>query len=123
MKEGSVIGQGNAMGEIEEKAKVFDIKGAIATLIISSFGFVAALFWRDAIQKLIDEIVPKGEGLLYSFIAAVAVTIIAVIVIWLMTKYATVGVKLKSKLKQRIKPAHRKSEGIKSLGASLLSRK
>lgn len=103
------------MGEVEDKAKSLDIKGAIAAMIISAFGFIAALFWRDAIQELIDTLVPKGEGLFYSFIAAVVVTVIAVIVIWLMTKYATVSVRIEKRVRKTvesrvktIKPAHTK---------------
>lgn len=96
------------MDEVEEKAKGLDIKGAMAAMIISAFGFVTALFWRDAIQQFIDQIVPKGEGLFYSFLAAIIVTAIAVMVIWLISKYMTVSVKIEKKFKDRIKPAHRK---------------
>lgn len=77
------------MAAIEEKAKTLDIKGVILTLIISSFGFVAALFWRDAIKDMIAEIVPEGEGLTYSFAAAIIVTIIAVVAIYIVSRYLT----------------------------------
>jgi len=74
---------------IEEQAKAMDIKGVILTLIISSFGFVAALFWRDAVKDLIAEFVPEGQGLVYSFGAAILVTIIVVVVIFIVSKYMT----------------------------------
>ena len=73
----------------EEKAKELDIKGTMATLIISAFGFVAALFWRDAIKEFIDEVIPEGEGLMYQFAVAIIVTIIAVIAIYVVSRYLT----------------------------------
>lgn len=75
------------MVDIEEHAKALNMKAVMVSLIISSFGFVAALFWRDAIQELIDSIVPEGQGLLYSFGAAIMVTIIAVAAIYLTARY------------------------------------
>jgi C4-dicarboxylate transporter len=71
---------------MEELAKKMDIRGAIVSLVVAAFGFVAALFWRDAIKAFIDELIPAGQGTLYQFAAAVVVTIIAVIVIYLMAK-------------------------------------
>lgn len=71
---------------MEELAKKMDLRGAIVSLIVAAFGFVAALFWRDAIKALIDELIPVGQGMLYQFTAAIVVTIIAVIVIYIMAK-------------------------------------
>ncbi len=93
---------------IEDQAKSLDIKGAISTLVISAFGFVAALFWRDAIQQLIAELVPQGQGLFYSMLAAVMATVIAVVVIWLIAKYMAVSARLEGRLKGKMKPARRK---------------
>ena len=81
------------MADIEEKAKAMDIKGAVATLIISAFGFVAALSWNNAIQGLINEFFPKEGGVIYSFVAAIVVTVIAVVVIFLISKYMTVSIR------------------------------
>lgn len=50
------------------------------TLLTSAFGLVAALAWNEAIKKLIEQVVPKGAGLLSLFIYALAVTIVAVFV-------------------------------------------
>ena len=77
------------MANIEEEAKSLNIKAVMISLIISSFGFVAALFWRDAIKEFITKLVPEGQGLLYSFGAAIIVTIIAVVAIYFTANYLT----------------------------------
>ncbi len=77
------------MAGIEEQAKSLNIKAVIVSLIVSSFGFVAALFWRDAIKELIAKLVPEGQGIAYSFGAAIAVTIIAVIAIYFVANHLT----------------------------------
>jgi C4-dicarboxylate transporter len=81
-------GFGGFMAKIEEHAKKFDIRGVIISLIVASFGFVAALFWRDAIKSLIETFVPKGQGLIYQFGVAILVTIIAVIAIYVLSKFS-----------------------------------
>ena len=75
------------MAKIEEEAKSFNVKAVMVSLIVSSFGFVAALFWRDAIKELIAEIVPEGEGVIYSFGVAILVTIIAVVAIYFISNH------------------------------------
>ncbi len=100
------------MGETEEKAKALDINGVTTTMIITAFGLVAALFWQDAIKQLIAQLVPQGQGLFYSLLAAVMVTVIAVVVIWLIAKYTAFSAKLEGRLKQRIKPAHAKHTSV-----------
>lgn len=75
------------MVKIEEEAKSFNVKAVMVSLIVSSFGFVAALFWRDAIKELIAELVPEGEGLIYSFGVAILVTIIAVVAIYFISNH------------------------------------
>lgn len=77
------------MADIEEHAKSLNVKAVMVSLIISSFGFVAALFWRDAIKELIDSLVPEGQGVIYSFGVAIAVTIIAVVAIFFVANYLT----------------------------------
>jgi hypothetical protein len=77
---------------VEDKAKTLDLKGVVLGLIISSFSFVMALFWRDAIRETINEFVPEGEGLVYLYIAAILVTIISVAAIFIMSKYMQTSV-------------------------------
>ncbi len=103
------------MASLEEQAKEFEIKAVMISLIVSAFGFVAALFWRDAIGAFIDEVIPEGQGLGYQFIAASIVTVMAVIVIFVLTKYVA-GFsmkehvkKIKSNIKKK-KPKTRKTE-------------
>lgn len=49
-------------------------------MMTTAFGLVAALAWNEAIKKLIEEVLPKGQGLLSLFIYAFAITILAVII-------------------------------------------
>lgn len=72
---------------VEDKAKELDIKGVMLGLVISSFSFVMALFWKDAIRETIDKFVPEGEGLIYMYIAAIIVTAISVIAIYFASWY------------------------------------
>jgi len=90
------------MGAIEEEARRLNFEAVIVSLIVSGFGFVAALFWIDAIKSLIEEIVPEGQGLTYQFAAAVFVTIIAVLAIYITTRYLT---RIDDTLKEKAKLA------------------
>lgn len=72
---------------IEDQAKSLDFKGVVVSLIVSAFAFVAALFWRDAISAFIEEIVPEGQGIIYQFGIAIFVTMIAVIAIYIVSRY------------------------------------
>jgi len=92
------------MASLEEQAKKFEVKAVMVSLIVSAFGFVAALFWRDAISEFITQVIPAGQGLAYQFVAAVVVTLMAVIVIFILTKYVA-----NFSLQAPRKPAARKS--------------
>jgi hypothetical protein len=72
---------------VEDEAAKLNFRNVVATAVISSFGFVIALFWRDAISETIKKLIPEGEGLFYNYVAAVIVTIIAVIVIYFVSKF------------------------------------
>ena len=66
-----------------------ETKRRTTSLITSAFGFVAALFWRDAIQALLNQTfgVNPGQGFwLVQMVIALAVTIMAVIVIFSVSK-------------------------------------
>ncbi len=74
------------MANIEKLAQERNFHGLIVASMVTALAFVAGLFWRDAIQQLITEIIPEGEGLLYSFIVALLVTIIVAIIIIFLVK-------------------------------------
>jgi hypothetical protein len=96
------------MMSFEDSAKSLDFEGTIVGLIISAFGFVAALFWKDAITELIDSFVPTGEGVTYKFIAAILVTVLAVVAIFVLVRYVT---RIDDKLREKaLKGKARKQE-------------
>ena len=70
-----------------------EFRKQVATFITGSFAFVAALLWRDTIKYLVDEYeealsrsLPIKEEWFVQFFITIAVTIVAVIVIFLITK-------------------------------------
>lgn len=62
------------------------IKSNLITLLISAFGFVAALSWNDAIRSWLDTFI-QGEGVAYKFYAAILVTFLSVLVIYFISKF------------------------------------
>lgn len=62
------------------------IGGIVNTSIITAFTLAAALIWKDVIIALIELFVPPNQQLLYQFLAALAATFLAVMVIFLMLK-------------------------------------
>ena len=60
----------------------------IITFITGAFAFVAALLWRDAIQKSLGQIkdMIPNIGILADYLIALVITIIAVIAIVLISK-------------------------------------
>jgi uncharacterized BrkB/YihY/UPF0761 family membrane protein len=90
-KEEMIEKQKTTIRRLKEQLKDFkrETKARMSTLITSAFGFVAALFWRDAIKALLDQTfgVNPGQGFwLIQMGIAVVVTIMAVIVIFLVSK-------------------------------------
>lgn len=72
--------------KLRERLKAFrtHTKQQVATLVTSAFGFVAALFWRDAIKSFVEQTlqVSPGEGpWAVQLGVALIVTIVAIIAI------------------------------------------
>ena len=86
------------MASIEKLAQERNFHGLIVASMVTALAFVAGLFWRDAIQQLINEMIPEGEGLLYSFIVAFLVTIIVAIIIIFLVKTQEWKVQAKEKI-------------------------
>ncbi len=68
-----------------------EIRKHIITAITAAFAFMIALFWRDAIQQGVREILDKvganGDSYVYKIIAALFVTIICVIGIVFVSRF------------------------------------
>ncbi|MDD5417223.1 MAG: DUF5654 family protein [Candidatus Aenigmarchaeota archaeon] len=64
--------------EFEKAVSELKIKDIVITSIITGLGLLVALTWRDAIQLTINYVVPHGEGLLYSYLAAIIITVVSV---------------------------------------------
>lgn len=69
-----------------------EVRKNIVTAIVAAFGFVIALVWRDAIQEVIDKVLGAigltSEAYFFRIISAIFVTIIAVIGILLVSRWA-----------------------------------
>lgn len=73
-------------GSVREFKSEFSTQ--LVTLVTAAFGFAAALFWNQAITAFIKSIVPQAESWEYQLLAAVAVTFVAVLAIYLISKWA-----------------------------------
>jgi hypothetical protein len=94
------------MAKFEEHAARLDIKSMIITMVLSALGFLVALAWRDAIQQSIELFVPRGEGLAYTYLAAIVVTIIAAAVTFVLIRLQKIDIipdRYEEKLKKKIK--------------------
>ena len=75
-------------GELLKREKS-EVKRIFATTIATALALVAGLFWKDAITATINEFLPKSEGFLYQYLAAIIVTIVFAIVIVKITRWST----------------------------------
>ena len=75
---------------LEEKAKALDFRGFMVSAIITAMAFVCGLFWRDAISETIAVFTPAGEGILYSYVAAILATVFVVILAFVLMKTQTI---------------------------------
>ncbi len=62
-----------------------NIGGIIKTAVVTAFTLAAALIWKDVISHAIEVLFPTSI-LLYEFIAAIIVTILAIVLIYLILK-------------------------------------
>ncbi len=69
------------MNDFRENVEKLNIRGIVMASIMTAFGLVVALSWKDAINALVARIIPNGDGdsLLSLFITASAVTVLVVV--------------------------------------------
>ena len=67
-----------------------EVKGKVMAAIAAAFAFVIALTWNDAIKTGVDQLIASmgiiGTSYLLKVLAALIVTVIAVIGIWIASK-------------------------------------
>ncbi|MFH0889619.1 MAG: DUF5654 family protein [Candidatus Aenigmatarchaeota archaeon] len=68
------------------KEPVGAAKKQLVTFITTAFSLTAALFWNDAIKAMITQYIPKDGTWPYLMVAAIIVTLIAVIVTLLISR-------------------------------------
>jgi len=68
------------MNDFRENVAKLNVRGIIISAVMTAFGLVVALSWKDAINALVVRIIPSGSAssLLGQFITAIAVTILVV---------------------------------------------
>ena len=69
------------MSDFRENVEKLNVRGIVMASIMTAFGLVVALSWKDAINALVARIIPSGSGdsLLSLFITASAVTLLVVV--------------------------------------------
>lgn len=81
----------------EFKEVEVEVKKHIITAVVAALGFMIALFWRDAIQSMLDEILIMlnltQKVFYYKIIAAIIVTLICVFAIVVVAKFGEKEIK------------------------------
>ncbi len=69
------------MSDFKENVEKLNVRGIVMASIMTAFGLVVALSWKDAINALVARIIPSGDAnsLLSVFITASAVTLLVVV--------------------------------------------
>ena len=85
------------MSDFKENIEKLNIRGIIMSSIMTAFGLVVALSWKDAINELVNSIIPNSDNnsLLGMFITALAVTL-------LVSALATFALKFNKRLEQQL---------------------
>ena len=68
------------MNDFSENVDKLNVRGIIISAVMTAFGLVVALSWKDAINALVVRSIPSGSAssLLGQFFTATAVTILVV---------------------------------------------
>ena len=85
---------------IQEHAENLDIKGIMITAVVTALAFVVGLFWNDAIRTAIETIFPSRDEVGMKMFAAVLVTIIISIVIYMIYRTQKITEKYEKEFKR-----------------------
>jgi hypothetical protein len=78
---------------LRDTAKEFEkeFRERIYTFVTAAFAFTAGLFWNSAITDMIKTYLPAGQAWPYQILTALLVTLLAVAVIFALSKFAKKG--------------------------------
>ena len=72
-------------GPVDEQLKqLSDIRKLMLTSLVTALAFVVGLFWRDVVEAAINEIVPLRDTLIFKFLAAVIVTVVVAVFVYIL---------------------------------------
>ena len=85
------------MSDFKENIEKLNIRGIIMSSVMTAFGLVVALSWKDAINELVNSIIPNSDdrSMLGMFMTALAVTL-------LVSALATFALKFNKRLEQQL---------------------
>ena len=85
------------MSDFKENIEKLNIRGIIMSSVMTAFGLVVALSWKDAINELVNSIIPNSDdrSMLGMFITALSVTL-------LFSALATFGLKFNKRHEQQL---------------------
>mgnify|MGYP003324052749 FL=1 len=96
------------MNDFRENVEKLNVRGIIIASIMTAFGLVVALSWKDAINALVARIIPSGnaDSLLSLFITASAVTLLVVVL-------ASVALRINRRLEGQLE---RRADQLEKMG-------
>lgn len=70
----------------KQKKPIILLKQQVIWIISSAFAIAAALFWKDAIEKIVKLYVPPAQEPIYAVYIATIVTVIAIVAVFFTHK-------------------------------------
>ncbi len=87
---------------VEDKIKqLSDIRYLFLYSIVSALALVVGLFWNDAIKSTIEQIVPQGDSLFYKYLAAIFVSVIVVVFVYIIMRAQRLAEKRLEEIKNK----------------------
>lgn len=95
--------------DIEKKIRqLSDFRTLLLYSIISALALVVGLFWNEAIKATIEQIVPQGDSLLYKYLAAIVVSVIVVVFVYMIMHFQKLAERRMQRLMEKNKNTKKK---------------
>ncbi|MCX6815546.1 MAG: DUF5654 family protein [Candidatus Aenigmarchaeota archaeon] len=85
----------------EKMQEMSSFRTLFMSSIVTALALVVGLFWNDAIKTTIDQIVPQGDSLFYKYLAAIIVTLVVAILVYIVMQGHKAAEKRLKKLKEQ----------------------